>query len=175
MRSPRSANSHKPIKSRLKPASPTITLFAQPASQSTPPAAGNHTMTAMRRRMARPSPSPPPRATARSFIRSANGTDTAARELGYSRKPLRWSHAMDATPAASSGPWHFLHFKGTFGARRVISALSKACLVPDVSNRRGQGTFGGRPDGSLPPGAPMTKPKQCPTPFSQRRPSFRCP
>src|SRR5258708_38204185 len=76
------------------------------------------------------------------------------------------------TPAASSGPWHFLHFKGTFGARPVESALSKACLVPDVSNRRGQGTFGGWPDGSFPPGAPMTKPRQCPTPSSQRRPSF---
>src|SRR5258708_22429580 len=25
------------------------------------------------------------------------------------------------------------------------------------------------------PSAPMTKPKQCPTPFSQRRPSFCCP
>src|SRR5258708_29129465 len=77
-------------------------------------------------------------------------------------------------PAVAPGA-DFLHFKGTFGARRVISALSKACLVPDVSNRRGQGTFGGWPGGSFHPGAPMTKPKQCPTPFSLRRPSVDLP
>src|SRR5258708_29947700 len=85
---------------------------------------------------------------------------------------MRWTqHLLRAVAPRTD----FLHFKGTFGARRVISALSKACLVPDVSNRRGQGTFGGWPDGSFPPGAPMTEPKQCPTPFSQRRPSFCCP
>src|ERR1700682_1595438 len=75
--------------------------------------------------------------------------------------------------AASSAPGpDFLHFKDTFGSRRVESSLSKACLVPDVSNRRGQGTLGGWPDGPFPPSAPMTKPKQSPTPFLQRRPSF---
>ena len=37
----------------------------------------------------------------------------------------------------------FLRFKDMFGARRVNSASSKARLVPDVSNRRVQGTFGG--------------------------------
>ena len=40
-------------------------------------------------------------------------------------------------PAVATGA-DFLQFKDTFGARRVESALSKACLVPDVSNRRGQ-------------------------------------
>jgi hypothetical protein len=44
-----------------------------------------------------------------------------------------------------SGPWHFLHFNATFGARRVESALSQACLTPDVTNRRGQGTLGSWP------------------------------
>src|SRR5258708_30439684 len=72
---------------------------------------------------------------------------------------MRWTqHLLPAVAPAAD----FLHFKGTFGARRVISALSKAFLVPDVSNRRGQGTFGGWPDGSFPPGEPMTKPKQMP-------------
>jgi hypothetical protein len=79
--------------------------------------------------------------------------------------------AQHLLPSVAPGV-DFLHFKDTFGARRVESALSKACLAPDVSNRRGQGTFGGWPDGSFPQSAPMTKPKQGPTPFSQRRPSF---
>jgi hypothetical protein len=44
----------------------------------------------------------------------------------------------------------FLHFKDTFGARRIESALAKACLVPDVSNRRGEGH----------PGFPHTRPER---------------
>jgi hypothetical protein len=86
-------------------------------------------------------------------------------QVGPKRKSAipRWSHAVDATLLPSAAPGaDLLHFKGTFGARRVISAHSKACLVPAVSNRRGQGTFGGWSDGSFPPGAPMTKPKQMP-------------
>jgi hypothetical protein len=100
-----------------------------------------------------------------------------------------WSHAVDATPAASSGPrpGNSARVDQLVGLkapdRTPVDQLAPKCAADRLSPafdsllfahswlvmRGGPGwrwfgarTFGGWPDGSFPPGAPMTKPKQMP-------------